>query len=153
MTDNEKICGYDTLRHIEKVRNYINKVVVELLKRGEQHDQTKLSSPEVELFTENTHKLASLTYNSDEYKQCLKDMKPAIDHHYANNDHHPEHWKNGINDMDLISILEMLVDWKASSENQHNGNILISIEKNCDRFNIQPQLARILENTVKRLFK
>lgn len=152
MTDDEKITGYNTLRHIEKVRNYINLIVVELLERGKNHDQSKLQNPEIELFTQYTPKLASCTYNSPEYKQFLKDMGPAIEHHYANNDHHPEHWKNGINDMDLIAILEMLVDWKASSENQYNGNILKSIELNCERFNIHPQLAKILENTVKRLF-
>ena len=32
-----------------------------------------------------------LTYGSDEYKACLTEMKPALDHHYAANRHHPEH--------------------------------------------------------------
>jgi hypothetical protein len=42
--------------------------VVELLKRGELHDQTKLESPEVEVFAEYTPRLAGCTYGSDEYK-------------------------------------------------------------------------------------
>lgn len=41
---------FKTLRHIEAVRNYINRCVVELMHRGEQHDRTKLESPELEGF-------------------------------------------------------------------------------------------------------
>lgn len=38
--------------------------------------------------------------------------------------------------MNLIDIVEMLADWKASSERQQNGNLLTSIEINAERFNI-----------------
>lgn len=41
----EKATNYDTFRHIERVRNLLNKVNLELSKRGELHDQTKLESP------------------------------------------------------------------------------------------------------------
>jgi len=45
-----------------------------------------------------TPKLAGSTYGSEEYKAFLGQMKPALDHHYAVNDHHPEHfrWRCGI---------------------------------------------------------
>ena len=48
-------------------------------------------------------------------------FKPAIDHHYANNRHHPEHWPNGINDMTLMDLIEMLADWKAATARNKNG--------------------------------
>lgn len=96
--------------------------------------------------------MAALTYGSDEYKKCLQAIKPALDHHYANNSHHPEHYKQGIDDMDLLDLVEMLADWKAASERHNDGNILKSIEINGKRFEMSPQLIRIFENTAKRYF-
>lgn len=152
LTEAEKACNYDTMRHIERVRNLLNLVIRILLERSEEHDQTKLEAPEVELFTEYTPKLAASTYGSPEYEQFKKDIKPALDHHYANNRHHPEHHKDGINDMTLIDLIEMLVDWKAASERHNDGNIKKSIEINGKRFEMSSQLIRIFENTAKELF-
>jgi hypothetical protein len=41
---------FKTLRHIETVRNYLNLCIRELLERAERHDQSKLESPEMEMF-------------------------------------------------------------------------------------------------------
>ena len=152
LSEAEKATNYDTMRHIERVRNLLNVCVKDLIKRGELHDQTKLASPEVELFTEYTPKLAGCTYGSPEYQSFLKAIKPALDHHYAHNRHHPEHHKNGIEDMNLLDIVEMLCDWKAASERHNDGNIRKSIEINANRFNMSPQLVKILENTADLLF-
>ena len=152
LTQEQKACNFDTFRHIERVRNLLNTVIVKLLKRGELHDQSKLESPEVELFTEWTPKLAAVTYGSPEYNEMKKKLDVALQHHYAKNRHHPEHYKNGIDDMSLIDLIEMLVDWKAASERHHDGNINKSIEINGKRFEMSPQLIRIFENTAKELF-
>lgn len=138
---------FKTLRHIEAVRNHLNLCIRELIARGEQHDQSKLQSPEREMFDEFTEKLRGSTYGSEEYKGFLKDMAEPLAHHYANNRHHPEHFKNGIKDMTLIDILEMLCDWKSSSMRHNDGNILKSIEINQKRFEYSEDLRRILENT------
>ena len=53
--------------------------------------------------------------------------------------------------MTLIDIVEMIADWKAASERQHDGNLLVSIEKNAKRFHIDDQLKKILVNTAKTL--
>lgn len=153
LTLEEKATNFDTFRHIERVRNLLNACVVELLRRGELHDQSKLERPEVEIFTEMTAKLKASEYGSDEYNGFLKQMKPALEHHYARNSHHPEHHKNGINDMNLFDIVEMLVDWKAASERHNTGNIRKSIEINANRFGMSPQLTKILENTAGFLFR
>lgn len=144
----QEACNYLTMRHIERVRNLLNKCVVELLSRGELHDQTKLASPEVEGFTELTKELATCTYGSPEYADCKKRLSKVLEHHYAHNRHHPEHWKHGIKDMNLIDLVEMLVDWKAASERHNDGNIRKSIEINGERFNMSPDLIRIFENSV-----
>jgi len=144
-------CRVETQKHIEKVRKYIRFFTDKLTSRGVNHDAAKLESPEVELFAEYTPKLATTEYNSEEYKQCLAGLKPALDHHYATYRHHPEHFANGVNDMNLIDLVEMLADWKAASERQHNGNLLTSIEVNATRFKMTDQLKQILLNTAKTL--
>lgn len=148
----EQATNYATFRHIERVRNLLNSCAVDLLRRGEEHDQTKLEQPEVALFTEVTPQLAALTYGSPEYSAMLAKLKPALEHHYGRNSHHPEFHKFGVDDMSLLDILEMLCDWKAASERHNNGNINKSIEVNANRFGLSPQLVRILENTAAVLF-
>lgn len=142
-------CQVETQKHIEKVRKYIRFLTDKLITRGVNHDATKLQSPEVELFTEFTPKLAELEYNSEEYKECLRQLRPALDHHYATYRHHPEHFENGITDMNLIDLCEMIADWKAASERHNTGNLIKSIEINAKRFNIDAQLKQILLNTAK----
>ena len=142
-------CQIETFKHIENVRKYIKFFTDKLTTRGIEHDRLKLKSPEVEIFTEYTPKLASVTYDSEEYADLLKEMDVALQHHYANYRHHPEHFTKGINDMNLIDIVEMLCDWKASSMRQHDGNLLKSIETNAQRFGINGQLKQIFINTAK----
>ena len=152
MNKNTAVCLAETLSHIRRVQEILSIFIRELLDRGNNHDSSKLSDPELSVFAENTFKLKNLKYGSEEYNESLAAMKPAIEHHYARNRHHPEHHKNGIDDMTLPDILEMFADWKASSERQNNGNILKSIEHNSGRFNINPQLVKIFENTAREMF-
>lgn len=141
----------ETQKHIEKVRKYLRILTDKLTTRGVNHDAAKLESPEVEIFAEHTEALSQVTYGSPEYQEHLDAMKPALEHHYATYRHHPEHFQNGVNDMNLIDLVEMLADWKAASERQHNGNLLTSIEQNAVRFKMSDQLKQILLNTAKLL--
>lgn len=143
----------ETLKHIKKVQTYLNNAAIELLQRANKHDDSKLESPEKELFDKYTTVLAKLEYGSDEYKESLKKLKPALDHHYANNSHHPEYYKNGIDDMDLFDILEMAVDWLAATERTSSGDIYKSIEINKERFKMSDQLSKIFVNTIKKIKK
>ena len=151
LTQKEQATNYVTFRHIERVRNLLGKCIRVILTRAEKHDQSKLESPEVELFTEFTDKLANSTYGSEEYNGFREAMGEALQHHYANNRHHPEHHKNGIDDMNLIDLIEMMCDWKAASESHNDGNLRRAIEINADRFSMSPQLVKIFENTVDLL--
>lgn len=144
-------CRVETQKHIELCRRYLRFFTDKLTTRGVNHDASKLESPEVELFAEHTDTLSNTVYNSDEYKEHLEALKPALDHHYAQYRHHPEHFTNGVDDMNLIDIMEMLADWKASSKRTKGGNLLTSIENNAKRFNISDQLKQILLNTAKTL--
>ncbi len=151
LTLEEKACNDDTWKHIHRVQELVNRCAVDLINRGNIHDQSKLKHPEVEYFTEFTSALADLTYGTPEYFANLEKLKPAIEHHQANNRHHPEYHKNGIEDMNLIDLLEMICDWKAASERHNDGNINKSIEHNGNRFKMSPQLVKIFENTAKLL--
>lgn len=149
LSQKEMATNAETLLHIQKVQYFIHMVVVELLKRAQNHDKSKLDHPEVELFSEWTPKLAGATYGSEEYKGMLAELKPALDHHYARNRHHPEHFPNGVKDMNLFDLIEFICDCKASSMRQHDGNILKSIDCAAERFEIDEQLTQILKNTVE----
>lgn len=148
LTQKEKAVAYETMQHILQVNRAMRVVVNSLLYRAANHDQSKLESPEIEIFTEYTDKLQHLEYGSPEYDQCRAEMKEALDHHYANNTHHPEHYKSGIEDMNLLDMIEMFVDWYAASKRHNDGNLRTSIAKNQTRFGMTDQLTRIFENTV-----
>jgi hypothetical protein len=117
----------------------------------QDHDNSKLDRFEADGFAKYTEILKDLAYGSEEYKQTLENMKPIIEHHYERNRHHPEHFRNGIKDMNLLDIIEMLCDWKAASLRHENGNVFESIEINQKRFGYSDELKSILINTIKFL--
>lgn len=143
----------ETLKHIRRVQQLLNNVVANLIERARVHDTSKLEEPEAATFAEYTAKLKDSEYNSPEYKQFLADMKPALDHHYANNSHHPEHYPNGIRGMSLLDLIEMLVDWKAAGERHATGSIDKSLLSNKRRFDYGDELDMILRNTARELFQ
>ena len=151
MTYTKEDCIRDTQEHIVKVMVNMFKVSSKLDKRALNHDKSKLEQPELDIFVEYTPKLKQSTYGSEEYKENLKGMKVALDHHYKVNSHHPEHYDNGVNGMCLLDIVEMLCDWKAATERHVDGDIRKSLEMNRERFNISDQLHEILLNTVNRM--
>jgi len=140
----------DTLLHIKRVAQLLTEASTELIRRANVHDNSKLESPEKELFDEFTPKLKECTYGSDEYKGFLKELKVGLDHHYKNNSHHPEHYENGVNGFDLFDLMEMFFDWKAAGERHADGNIYRSIEINSERFKLSEQICEIFTNTAKR---
>lgn len=150
--DKSKQNEINTLWHIKRVANLLMDFSQRLLARAKVHDDSKLESPEKEDFAE-VPDLSKMTYGSEEYNQSLQKLKKALSHHYQNNSHHPEHYDNGVNGMDLLDLVEMLLDWKAASERHSDGDILKSIEINRDRFGLDDQTTDILRNTALRLFE
>ena len=142
----------DTMNHKKDVGHFMANVILNLSKRREVHDNSKLVEPEKSIFDEFTPKLRDTTYGSDEYKVFLKDMGVALQHHYANNSHHPEHFENGINGMSLLDLIEMFCDWCAATMRHADGDIVKSIEINKTRFEMSDQLAEIFKNTLDEIW-
>lgn len=138
----------ETWDHITFVQAIMDRTFAEeLLRRAAEHDESKLFEPELSLFAEWGPKLKELEYGSDEYMQAIEHMGQALQHHYQNNSHHPEHYEDGILGMNLFDLLEMMADWKAAIRRMPEGNFKKSLEFNRDRFKVPYPLFRILLNT------
>lgn len=140
----------DTLAHIAKVQARLHECTNNLIVRAERHDKSKLMEPEKSGF-DKSPPIFSMHYMSEEYEAGRATLQEALQHHYAVNSHHPEHWPNGIAGMSVLDLLEMVCDWGASTERVKQGSMGESLEKNKRRFGIGDQLFAILENTVKEL--
>ena len=142
--------GPETAEHITQVARRLRHVCVELRERGYRHDASKLGADEKPIFDQVTPKLKGLTYGTPEYRESLKELGPALAHHYRENTHHPEHFQNGIAGFDLLDLVEMYCDWAAATLRTKDGDMAKGIEINIERFQISGPLADILRNTWKR---
>ena len=138
-----------TLKHSRRVDELLLQLMAEIGLRVTKHDASKLEDPEKSTFDEFSPKLRDSTYGSDEYWSFLDAMKPALEHHYANNRHHPEHFENGVDGMTLVDLVEMLSDWKAATERHDDGDLEKSLEIQQKRFSLSDQLVSILRNTAR----
>ena len=137
-----------TLKHIKRVNELMAGFAVELISRGLVHDDSKFEPEELgplQDMQELVEREGNAPYGSDEYKRRLGILKPMLDHHYANNSHHPEHYENGINGMTLFDVVEMSQDWIAAAE--RGGETVVGLTSSQERFNISEQLMDILKNT------
>jgi len=147
MTDEEVI--QELHAHNSIVCGLVTRLILELKTRALYHDVSKLNPPELEYFLIYTPKLRDTIYGSDQYKEYLKALGPALQHHYEKNSHHPEHFVNGLSGMNLIDLVEMFCDWMAATQRHNDGDIMRSIEYNQKRFGYGNPLADIFRNTVK----
>lgn len=141
-----------TLRHAARVRQLLGEFAVEMIRRGDVHDASKLAPQEKGPLDEMERLIAEegqAPYGSDEYKRRTALLGPMLAHHYANNSHHPEHYPEGVAGMDLFDLVEMFFDWKAASERGEES--AMNLSHSVERFEISPQLAAVLRNTAERL--
>lgn len=137
----------DTYAHIAEVRSRVLAAASDLIERADRHDASKLAEPELSVFDEYTPKLHDSTYGSPEYKAFLGGMGEGLRHHYEVNDHHPEHFPGGVQDMNLVQVIEMLADWKAATLRHADGSLQRSIIQNSDRFGYGKEFMALLLNT------
>ena len=139
----------DTHEHIGQVRRRLLAVVADLLHRADVHDASKLVDPELPIFNEFTPKLRGSTYGTPEYEAMRAAMGVALKSHYASNRHHPEHFRGGIHDMNMIDLIEMLADWAAAVQRHDDGDLDRSITINAERFGYGAVLEGLLRTTAR----
>lgn len=136
--------------HTHKVRHWMALAITTLLARSNIHDESKYSQEEMGLVV-GKPAFDKYEYMSKEERAALAGVQDALVHHYAHNPHHPEHYENGVGDMSLFDLIEMCCDWKAAGEMSPNGSFAGSIEYNKERFNLSPEMVKILENTGREM--
>lgn len=121
------------------------------MKRAFTHDLSKFSEVESLGFGKMFTKLRATTFGEGSYDGVKRSelLKPALEHHYKKNSHHPEHHENGVQGMDLYDVVEMWCDWNASTKKHKDGDIKKSIEHSKERFDMSDDLVSIFENTVE----
>lgn len=112
-----------------------DKLALEVLKLAFTHDFSKTS--ELEFYGMAREKFDGTPKVNDDIKQN------AIIHHQLSNKHHPEYWKN-LNDMDELSIIELVLDWYARNL-QFNSDPVDFLEESEDRFNFPEDLYNKIE--------
>lgn len=141
-------CTSDVMEHKRKVEYWMRDFTALMDARAKNHDNSKLESPEKEIFDQYTWRLKNTEFGSDEYKAQLAGMGEGLKHHYKNNRHHPEHFDNGVNGMTLYDLVEMFCDWLAAAEAHYKPFNMDYLAK---RFNLSPQLVDIFLNTTRDL--
>jgi hypothetical protein len=141
-----------TANHIARVAEYMTAAASEIWSRGQKHDNSKFDPIEMgplQAMQDLIDREGQAPYGSDEYKSRTALLGPMLAHHYANNSHHPEHYPNGVNGFDLFDLMEMFFDWKAASERGEES--AMSLTTASAKYNINPQLQEIMQNTADRL--
>ncbi len=139
----------DTLAHIHRVRDRIGVFVSEMLARPRAHDASKLEEPDKAVLDRVLPLLDGVAYGSPEYEAVVASARPALEHHYRRNSHHPEHHgAAGVAGMDLFDLVEMVCDWMAAAERKPDDGV--KLDYNVRLFGIEPQLASIIANTLAR---
>jgi len=148
MSDSTK----STMAHKNRVKELMTEVIQELDFCATVHDNSKLQEPEKSAFDRATPRLKHLKYGTPKYKEALKHLGSALDHHYKVNRHHPEHWELGIYGMDLLDLIELLADWKAAGErHEDNKGLRHSIEVNAERYGYDERFKELLLRTADRM--
>jgi hypothetical protein len=149
LTHDQKAVHFATWQHIHEVQKLLYAMQIELGRRALEHDQSKIfHSDECATYAEYIPKLQRIEYDSDEYRQCIREMESAVRHHQTNNRHHPEAHDGGVNGMNLIDVLEMLCDWKAATLYSENADLGRTLDIQRRRFGLSEQLVAIMTNTI-----
>lgn len=136
--------------HIAGVSKRVLNVCAALMDRAVTHDASKYSEKELDAHLAKIIDANGITYGTDAYYKINKKYEALRAEHFANNRHHPEHHPNGIDDMDLVDVIEMLCDWLMASENTGTA-VERSLAINEQRYNISPQVMQLLRNTIRNL--
>ena len=138
------------LRHIGLVSSYLRRLAYALEERADIHDLSKFSGEEFAGFVEINRIARTCAFGSPEYKRSIQGNN-TVSLHYSHSSHHPEHYENGITDMSLIDLIEMVTDWKAASITYGQTSLQESLEIQVKRFNLGAKDLHLIELVLNEL--
>jgi hypothetical protein len=107
------------------------------------HDESKFSEEEFEPYAQRWH--------GD--KKKTPEYEAAWEHHWQNNEHHPEYWLG--EDMPYIYILEMICDWGsfsiASGNMKELSDFYFNKAKDDPEKNLSEATKEIIEDIISRI--
>ena len=121
--------------HIFGVSQRLTRFCTVLMTRAITHDNSKYSESELDDHISMAVEMDGIQYGTDTYYAIKRKYESLSAQHFANNRHHPEHHHNGIDDMNLVDVIEMLCDWLTGSENTGTP-VERSLEINEERYNV-----------------
>lgn len=139
----------NVLDHKRLVGVYLQRVVSALFERATVHDFSKFDAEEFGPYAAALPRYEKAIYGTEEYNAVSAAIWPAIDRHVHGNRHHPEYFPNGINDMNLLDVVEMVCDWIAASQRTPGSTLRLDLQR--ERFGINDQLYGIICRTVEAL--
>jgi hypothetical protein len=140
---------WSTLKHKSLLMAYLLRFCAKLIWRGVIHDYSKFTLFEGRSYGKYLPEFKKAKYGTKEYDAILVKFQPAIDHHYARNRHHPQHYTEGYTGMNLLDLTEMFFDWKvASMKKIGTGSLDKSLLINAKRFNMSEDIVKIMNNSL-----
>lgn len=140
------------MAHIAFVQRSLDALIRKLQDRSSCHDASKFWKDEFQGFIQINKTAREHKYGSPEYQASLKAVEPnPVELHYSRNRHHPEHHENGIDDMGLVDLIEMVADWKAASLTYGNTSFDESLEISIKRFDLRPEQIYLVKLIAKEL--
>lgn len=149
MTEKDEKCARLITAHKESIAKYLAKFCAEISFRSSIHDDSKFRKDEFEVYSDNVEEFNKYSWDSPEERRLREKLTPAGVIHRKRNRHHPEYFENGIDGMNLIDLLEMLCDWRSAAERGPGDSIRKNLPTLQEKYNISPQLLKLLENTLK----
>ncbi len=137
--------------HKYYVFKYCLKIGLKLIYRGLIHDLSKYGWKETKHFYPNIFKLKQTEYGTEEYRELLRQVKPAITEHYSKNRHHPEYYDGTVKQMSFVDEMEFILDCIAATRKNKNGDPIKSIEHNKVRFQYDETRVELYKKILKEL--
>lgn len=143
----------DYIQHIQWLMEGMAWIQHQLMMRMLSHDRTKIEDDELHAYAEIVPGFKKFKYGTPEHKNHGDRLGQAWHHHTLHNRHHPEHFVNGIDEMNLIDLIEMVCDWRAASMRSGAWDYETSLNIFAKRFSPDDNLLNILLNTCKTIDK
>lgn len=139
------------LSHQVLVRTYLLRLAHQLEERALLHDLSKFSLDEFEGMVSLNSIARGQRLDSPGYKDTLR--SEAIKLHWSRNSHHPEYHKDGIKDMSLLDLIEMVIDWRAASETYKRTSFGESLQIQKERFKMTEEQYRLIQLIAEDIMK